>query len=64
LDNQITEFLKEQNANTIKEKQRWENLKSEKENDHNYKQKQIEDRMKNIKVKSEKFEKEYKAYLL
>ena len=58
LDNQVIDHLKEQTTNLIKEKQRWDFIRSEKENENNNDRKNMENKKINKRNNIEKFEKQ------
>ena len=58
LDKQVLDYLKEQTGNLIKEKQRWEDKKSEKFNQNENDKKTYETRNANKKLRIENYEKQ------
>ncbi len=59
MDNQVLDHLKEQTTTLIREKQRWDNVKQEKENDNNNERKHMDNKKVNKKQMIEKYEKQF-----
>ena len=58
LDNQVLDHLKEQTMNLIKEKQRWDNVRAEKENENNNDRKTLENKTHTKQKLIEKYQKQ------
>jgi hypothetical protein len=58
LDNQVLDHLKEQTTNLIREKQRWDNVRGEKENENNNERKNLENKTHTKQKLIEKYQKQ------
>jgi hypothetical protein len=58
LDNQVLDHLKEQTTNLIREKQRWDNVRAEKENENNNERKNLENKTHTKQKLIEKYQKQ------
>ncbi len=58
MDNQVLDHLKEQTMNLIKEKQRWDNVRAEKENENNNDRKTLENKTHTKQKLIEKYQKQ------